>query len=581
MKNQELAKIFNDMANFLEIEGVAFKPYAYNRAALSLEILDEDVGDIYKKGGVKALLEIPGVGKAIADHIEEYLKTGKIKHYENYKKKLPIKIDELVRVEGMGPRKVKILYQKLGIKDLKGLEKAAKTHKIAPLFGFGEKTEKNILQGLEFLKRDKGRFLLGQILPTARNIIEKLKTLKEVEQIDIAGSLRRRKETIGDVDILVISKKPAKVMDFFVKLDGIEKIWGKGPTKASVRLKEGFDIDLRVIPEESYGSALQYFTGNKDHNIITRKIAIEKGLKLSEYGLFRGNPPSHKASEGRGKMIASKTEEDVYKAIGLPYIEPELRENEGEIEAALKGELPKIIGYKDIKGDLHCHTVASDGQNSIEEMVEMAINMGYEYVGISDHTKSLGITHGLNEKQLLAQYKAIQKINEKGIKIKVLHGCEVNIMPDGTLDIKDEVLEKLDYVIASVHSNMKMEKKEMTQRIIKAMQNKNVDIIGHPTGRLIGQRDEYQMDFDKILQVAKETGTILEINSSPSRLDLNGFYIRRAKEAGIKMIINTDSHQKEQLHLMEYGIAQARRGWAEKKDIINTNSVEKLLSYFK
>ncbi|MCX6718177.1 MAG: DNA polymerase/3'-5' exonuclease PolX [Candidatus Staskawiczbacteria bacterium] len=574
MRNQELAKVFNDMARFLEADGVAFKPYAYQRAALSLEGLSEDVGDIYKKGGVKALLEIPGVGKAIADHIEEYLKTGKIKHYEDFKKKLPLKLDELVRVEGMGVKKAKILYQKLGVKNLKDLEKVANAHKVAPLFGFGEKTEKNILQGLEFLKRDKGRFPIGQILPTARNVLEKLKSLEEVDQISLAGSVRRRKETIGDVDILVVSKNPAKVMDFFVKLDGVEKVWGKGGTKASVRIREGFDMDLRVVKKESYGSALQYFTGNKDHNIITRKIAISKGLKLSEYGIFKGK-----------KQIAGETEEGVYKAIGLPYIEPELRENEGEIEAGLKNELPKIIGYKDIKGDLHCHTTASDGENSIEEMVKAAINMGYEYVGISDHTKSLGITHGLNEKQLLAQNKKIEQLNSKfkirNSKFRILHGCEVNIMADGSLDIKDEVLEKLDYAIASVHSNMKMEKKEMTQRIVKAMQNKNVDIFGHPTGRLIGKRDEYQMDFDKILEVAKKTGTILEIDSAPERLDLNGFYIRRAKEAGIKMIINTDAHQKEQLNFMEYGIAQARRGWSEKEDIINTNSVEKLLKYFK
>jgi len=576
MKNQELAKIFNDMARFLAAEGVAFKPYAYERAALSLEALNKDVAEIYREGGIKALLEIPGVGKAIADHIEEYLKTGKIKHYEDYKKKLPLKLDELVKVEGMGVKKAKILYQKLGIKDLKDLEKAANAHKIAPLFGFGEKTEKNILQGLEFLKRDKGRFLLGEILPTARRIERSLQGLKEVEQISIAGSVRRRKETIGDVDILAVSKKPAEVMDFFVKMDGVEKVWGKGGTKASIRMKEGFDIDLRVVPEKSYGSALQYFTGNKEHNIITRKIAIEKGLKLSEYGIFRGK-----------KMIAGKTEAEVYKAIGLPYIEPELRENEGEIEAALKNQLPKIIGYKDIKGDLHCHTsfeAKSHGRNSMEEMAKMAMDMGYEYIGISDHTKFLRIESGLDEKQLLKQHEAIKKINDKlknqNINFKVLHGCEANILDDGSIDIKDEVLEKLDYVIAGAHSNLKMQKKDMTQRLVKAMENPNVDIISHPTGRLIGRRDEYQLDFDKILEVAKKTGTILEINSSPDRLDLRDLYIRRAKNQGVKMIIDTDSHQKEQMGQIEYGIAQARRGWAEKEDIINTNSVEKLSEYF-
>ena len=582
MKNQELAKIFNDMARFLEMDGVAFKPYAYQRAALSLESLNKDVAEIYRNGGTKALLEIPGVGKAIADHIEEYLKTGKIKHYEDFKKKLPLKMDELIRVEGLGPRKVKILYQKLGIKNLKDLEKAVKSHKIAPLFGFGEKTEKNILQGLEFLKRDKGRFLLGEIMPTAKDVFEKLKNLKEVDQISFAGSLRRRKETIGDADILVVSKNAKKVMDFFVELDGIEKVWAKGGTKSSVRMQQGFDIDLRVLPKESYGSALQYFTGSKEHNIATRKIAIEKGLKLSEYGIFKGK-----------KQIAGTTEEDVYKAIGLPYIEPELRENEGEIEAGLNNKLPKIIGYKDIKGDLHCHSNWDGGENSIEQMARSAMEMGYEYIGISDHTKFLKIENGLDEKQLLKQSEAIKKINEKirqvirpgapsndGAKFCVLHGCECNILADGSVDIKDDVLEKLDYVIAGVHSQLKMEKREMMARIEKAMRNKNIDILAHPTGRIVGQRDEYQIDFDKILQLAKETGTILEINSS-SRLDLRDIYIRRAKNQGVKMIINTDAHEKEQLNFMEYGISQARRGWAEKEDIVNTNSVEELLKYFK
>lgn len=574
MKNQELAKIFNSMAQYLEMDGVAFKPYAYQRAAISLETLKEDVGEIYRNGGIKALLEIPGVGKAIADHIEEYLKTGKIKHYEDYKKKLPLKIDELIRVEGMGPKKAKTLYQKLGIKDLKDLEKAVKAHKIAPLFGFGEKTEKNILQGLEFLKRDKGRFLIGEIMPSVNDVYSKLKNLKEVEKISLAGSVRRRKETVGDVDILVVSKKPNKVMDFFVSLDGVEKVWGKGGTKASIRMKEGFDIDLRIVPERSYGSALQYFTGNKDHNIVTRKIAIEKGLKLSEYGVFKGK-----------KQIAGRTEDDVYKAIGLQWMAPEIRENEGEIEASLQGKLPELVDLKDIKGDLHCHTTASDGQNSIEEMCEAAMTKGYDYIGISEHTRTLGVAGGLDEKGLLSQNEQIKKINEKfkkqGKSFKIFHGCELNILKDGSVDIKDEVLEKLDYTIASIHSLMKMEKIEMTKRIVKAMENPNIDIIGHPTTRLIGRRDEIQIDFDKILQVAKKTGTILEINASPDRLDLNGFYIRRAKNFGVKMIINTDAHQKEQLEQIQFGVWQARKGWAEKSDIINTNSVEKLLEYFK
>jgi len=579
MKNQEIAKIFYEIANYLEMEGVAFKPYAYQKAALTLETLEKDVEEIYKRGGVKALKEIPGVGESIAKQIEEYLKTGKVNGYEKLKKKTPINLEEIIAVEGVGPRKAKTLYQKLGIRNLKDLERAAKSHKISPLFGFGEKTEKNILEGIAFLKRSKGRFLLGDILPKVREVEEKLKSLKEVERVDVVGSIRRRKETIGDVDFLVISKKPEKVMDFFTSLPGIIKIWGKGTTKASVRLKEGFDMDLRVLPKRSYGAALQYFIGSKEHNIVLRKIAIDNGLKLNEYGVFRGQ-----------KMIAGETEEGVYKALGMDWIPPELRENQGEIEAALRqaqgkpNGLPKIIEYKDIKGDLHCHSNWDGGANTIEEMAKMAQKLGYSYIGMSDHTKFLRIEHGLDEKKLALQRKEIDKINYKlqivNSKFRILQGCEANILNDGSIDIKDETLKKLDYVIAGVHSSFKMEKEKMTERIIEAMKNPNVDIISHPTGRIIQRRDEYQIDFDKILKVAKETGTILEINSYPERLDLNDQNIRRAKEAGVKMIINTDSHHKDQLRFIELGIAQSRRGWAEKEDIINTQPIEKLLKFF-
>ena len=575
MKNQEIAKIFYDIARFLRIDGVAFKPYAYEKAAISLQDLKDSVSEVYMRGGRKALEEIPSIGKAMSEHIEEYLKTGKIKLYEEFKKGLPVDMDALTKVEGLGPRKVKVLYEKLGVKNIKDLEKAATSHNIAPLFGFGEKTEKNILQGLEFLKKSKGRSLISDIKPVAMGVYRQLEALKGVEKVSLAGSLRRGKETIGDVDFLVVAKNPKKVMDFFVALEGVEKVWGKGGTKASVHMKSGFDMDLRVVPAKSYGAALQYFTGSQAHNIATRKIAIDKGLKLSEYGVFKGP-----------KMVAGKTEEEVYKAIALPYIDPELREDQGEIDAALNGTLPILVELKDIKGDLHCHSNWGEldgSKNSIEALAKTAMDLKYEYLGISDHTKDLKIETSLDEKELLKQNKAIKIINEKfkkkGLKFKVLHGCEANIRKDGSIDIADEVLEQLDYVIASVHSVFKMGKGEMTTRIEKAMRNPNVDILGHPTGRIVGQREEYQVDFDAILKVAKETGTILEINSS-SRLDLRDLYIRRAKNEGVKMIINTDSHQKEQMNLMEYGVSQARRGWAEKVDIINTQPIEELLKYF-
>ena len=574
MKNQEIANIFYEIGDFLEMEGVQFKPYAYKKAAITLDALEEDVGEIYKQGGKKVLEKIPGIGESMAEKIEEYLKTGKIRYYEDLKKKTPINIEELTAVEGLGPKRVKVLYQEIGIRNLKDLERAAREHKISPLFGFDVKTEKNILEGIKFLKRSKGKFLLGDILPIAEEIEKKLKSLKEVNQVSVCGSVRRKKETIGDVDFLVISKKPEKVMDFFVSLPGVIKIWGKGSTKASVRMREGFDTDIRVVPKKSYGSALQYFTGSKEHNIKLRKIAIEKNLKLSEYGLFKGR-----------KMIAGNNEEEIYKSLGMKWIEPELREDRGEIEADIKGQLPKIVDYDDIEGDLHCHSNWDGGANSIEEIAEVAIKMGYQYLGISDHTKFLRIEHGLNENQLAEQRKEIDKINKQlaigNKQLKVLQGCEANILNDGSIDIKDEALKKLDFVIAGIHSNFKMEKEKMTERIIQAMKNPSVDIIAHPTGRILKRRDEYECDFNKILRTAKETGTVLEINSFPERLDLNDQNIRKAKEVGVKMVINTDSHHKDQLRLIEFGIAQARRGWAEKDDIINTQPLEKLLKILK
>ncbi len=575
MKNDELAKVFNDIARFLRMDNVAFKPYAYEKAALSLQGLSEDIGDIYLKGGRKGLEEITGIGKAMSDHIEEFLKTGKVKFYEEMKKKLPVKWDELLAVEGLGPKKVKILYEKLGIKNLKDLKRAVKKHLIADLDGFGETTEKNILQGIEFLKTSQGRTILGEALLFARAILERLEKLPEVKKISLAGSLRRRKETIGDIDILVVAKNPKKVMEFFVKLPGVKKIWGQGRTKASVHMAQGFDMDLRVVPAKSYGSALQYFTGSQDHNIQTRKIAIEKGLKLSEWGVFRG-----------AKQIAGSSEEGVYRVLGMDWVPPEIRENTGEIEFALGDKLPKLVELGDIKGDLHVHSNWGDpdgDKDSIEALAKKAMELGYEYIGISDHTNDLNVEKSLNEKELLEQSEYIKKLNAKffasGKKFRILHGCEANIRRDGSIDVKDEVLAQLDYVIAGVHSLLKMEKPEMTARIIKAMKNPNVDILAHPTGRIVGQRDEYAVDFDAILKTAKETGTILEINSS-SRLDLRDLYIRRAKNEGVKMIINTDAHAKEQMMQMEYGVAQARRGWAEKGDIVNTESVEKLLEYF-
>lgn len=572
--NLELAKIFKEIAAFLEMEEIPFKPFAYEKAAFILETMPEDVSEIYQKEGKEGFERIPGIGASIAKKIEEYLKTGKIKYHSDYKKKYPVKILELIEVEGVGPKMVRTLWKKLKIKDLNDLERAAKSRKIRSLPGFGIKTEENILQGIEFLKRSKGRFLLGDILGPAQDLENYLRSLKEVKKISLAGSIRRRKETIGDVDILVTTNYPEKVMDYFLKFPGVVKVYGKGKTRSSVRLKQGFDVDLRVVEDDCFGAALQYFTGSKEHNIVIRKIALEKGYKLNEYGLFKGS-----------KKIISKDEKDIYQKLGMVWIPPELRENRGEIELAQRKKLPKLISYNDIKGDLHCHSDWNGGAHSIQELVKKALELGYEYIGISDHTKFLKIEKGLDEKKLLRQRKEIQELNKKlerkGLKFRVLQGCEANILPDGSIDIDDKVLAQLDYVIAGVHSRMKMSKKEMTQRIIRAMENPNVDIISHPTGRLLKQRDEYEIDFDEILETALKTGTILEINSFPDRLDLNDLNIKRAKEKGVKMIINTDSHHRDHLRFIELGIAQARRGWAEKEDILNCHSLKELFSYFK
>jgi len=574
MKNQEIAQILYEIADFLEMEGVPFKPFAYQKAALALESLEKDVEEIYKREGMKGIENIPGVGKSIALKIVEYLKTGRIKYHQQFKKKYPVDIKELTQVEGLGPKMVRDLYKYLKIKNLKDLEKAAKAGKIRNLPNFGEKTEQNILQGIEFLKRATGRFLLGEILPKVREIERRLKSLKEVKKISVCGSVRRMKETIGDVDFLVVTNNPQKVMDFFCSQKEIVKIWGKGVTKSSIRLKDGFDVDLRVVKDESYGSALQYFTGSKEHNIALRKIAIEKGFKLNEYGLFKGK-----------KMIAGSEEEEIYKILGLQYPPPELRENRGEIEAALNNKLPKLLKLSDIKGDLHCHSKWDGGKHSVLEMAEEGLRYGYEYIGISDHTKFLKIEHGLNEKELMAQRKEIEKLNEvwvqKNIKFRILQGAETNILNDGSVDIKDETLKKLDYAMAGIHSNFKMSKKEMTERIIKAMKNPYIKIITHPTGRILKKREGYQVDIEKILRAAKATNTALEVNSYPERLDLNDINIKRAIEMGVKIVINTDSHQKDQLRFMEYGVSQARRGWATKEDVINTLPLSKLLSFFK
>ncbi|MDD5431173.1 MAG: DNA polymerase/3'-5' exonuclease PolX [Candidatus Pacebacteria bacterium] len=574
MNNKEIADIFQEIAVYLEMEDDSFRAKAYEKVAGILEDSSEEAGDIYKKGGLKALEDIPGVGVSIAEKMEELLKTGKLKYYEQLKKKTPVDLGQLKSIEGLGAKTIKTLYKKLKVRNLNDLEKAAKQGKIKNLEGFGEKSEENILKNLEFSKKSSQRFLLGQIIPLAREIELRLKEMKEVKNAVACGSVRRKKETIGDLDFLVISNNPKPVMEMFVSMPEVSRILAQGQTKSSVRFKNEMDADIRIVPEESYGAALCYFTGSKDHNIALREIAIKKGWKLNEYGLFKGD-----------KMIAGKTEEEIYEKLGMDYIEPELREMTGEIEASLAHKLPKLINYGDLEGDLHVHTDATDGNNTIEEMARAAMALGMKYIVIADHTKRLAMTRGLDEKRIQQQWKEIDLVNKKlaagDSKFVILKGTECDILKDGSLDLPDKILSKLDIVSVSVHSLFNLPEKEQTERIKKAISNSNVNILNHPTGRMINKRDAYAVDMDEIIRHAKKTGTVLEINSFPDRLDLKDEYIKKCVEAGVKLSISTDSHSVQHLPFSEYGIAQARRGWATKNDVINAWPLEKMLKMLK
>ncbi len=571
MKNQEIAKLLYRLADILEIEKVEWKPRAYRRAAQAIETLSYDVEDAYNKGGIKSLMEIPGVGQSIAEKIEEYLKSGKIKTLEKESKKIPAGLEQLLEVMGLGPRRIALLYHKLKIKSVKDLEKAAKTHKISRLAGFGLKSEENILEAIGYRAQSSKRVLLSVALQMAERIKSEFKNLKDIKHFEVMGSLRRMKETIGDIDILVTTSKPKIVMEKFLSLPEVARVIAKGETKTTVILNNGMQADVRVVPNDCFGAALQYFTGNKEHNIITRQIGIKKGFKLSEYGLF---------DRKTGKRVAV-SEEEIYKKLGLKWMPPELRENRGEIEAARTGKLPKLVSVKDIKGDLHNHTNWSDGGNSIIEMVEEAKKRGYEYFAITDHSKTTAVANGLDERRLKEQYKEILKARSKVKGIKILWGSECDILGNGELDYPDDVLKKFDIVVAAVHSGFKMEEDKMTARVIKAIKNENVDILDHPTGRLIDRRPPYKINLEKVFKVAEESGTVFEVNSSPNRLDLNDVNVMTALKHGLKIAIDTDSHSTDQLRFIDLGVAQARRGWAEAKDVVNTLSFEKLKKVFR
>jgi DNA polymerase (family 10) len=563
--NSDIADVFNETADLLEIQGGnSFRIRAYRNAARTMQSLSKSVVELISHDG--DLTGYPGIGKDLAGKIQEIVETGSFSLLEDLKKQVPQELSQLMKISGLGAKRVAKVYKELEISTPEQLKEAINSGRVRELEGFGKKTEQNILEEIERLEKEQTK---RKKLTVAEEIAEPLmkyfKKADGIKDICIAGSYRRRKETVKDLDILVTCKRGSNIMDHFTGYEDVQKVVSKGKTRSTVLLRSNFQVDLRVVQQLSYGAALVYFTGSKEHNIAIRKIGIKKNYKLNEYGVFKGK-----------KRVAGKTESEVYKKLSLSYIEPELRENRGEVEAAQKGKLPKLITLEDIKGDLHVHSKYTDGHNTIEEMALAAKKTGYKYIAITDHSQHVTVAGGLKARDLRKQLEEIDKINEKLKGITILKGTEVDILEDGGLDLPEEIIKELDLRVCSVHYKFNLSGKKQTERIIKAMDNPYFNILAHPTGRLINERDPYEMDMEQIIKAAKEKKCLLEINAHPDRLDLNDIYCKMAKDAGVKVAISTDAHQTEHLNYMRFGIGQARRGWMESEDVVNTKSVKQL-----
>jgi len=569
MENREIAAVFEEISNLIRIlqddPKWTFKAAAYDRAKRSIESYSERLEDLARNPHRK-LTEIPGVGEDLAKKIAELVETGKCQYHQEQLAKIPGSLLALLQLQTVGPQKVRLFYRELGIKSVDDLEAAAKAGRLQNLPGMSVKSEENILKALEVFRRASGRFRLDTAFETTEELTAYLRKFKGVERVTPAGSLRRGRETVGDLDLLVTGRNHAGIAEHFAKFPGITQVLAKGEDKVSVKLQNDLQVDVRLLERESYGAALQYFTGSKEHNVALRDRAKRRGWKLSEYGLFQGD-----------KILASRTEEEIYAKLGLEWIPPELRENLGEIEAAEKGELPKLLEPADIRGDLQMHTTASDGQASIEEMAEAAKKLGYQYILITDHSKAVTVANGLDEKRAVEHIRHIKAARKKVKGIEIWAGSEVDILGDGKLDYSDELLKQFDIVLVAVHSRMNMPAEEMTARLLRALQNSYVRILGHPTGRQLLRRDPYTFDLEKVFEAAQKHGVILELNAHPERLDLCDRHLRLARDRGMKVVISTDAHHPEHLKLMRYGVTTARRGWLEKKDVLNTLPAEKIL----
>lgn len=565
MDNVDIARLFNEIADLLEIEGGnPFRVRAYRTAARTVEALGEPASAIAARdpGG---FAELPGIGRDLAGKIVEILTTGDLALRRELVAKVPESLVVMMRVDGVGPKRAKLFYDNLGLETLDQLERAAKDGKLQSVRGIGAVLEKRILQGCADQRARASRFLLAEADAHAAPLLAYLKAAPQVVSIDVAGSLRRRRETVGDIDVLVASTEGPAVADRFVSYPEVTQVLSHGETKCSVALRSGMRADLRIVAPESYGAALHYFTGSKAHNIAVRTLGVKRKLKISEYGVFRGK-----------RRIGGRTEEEVFRAVGLPWIAPELREDRGEIDAARRGKLPRLIELGDVRGDLHMHTDATDGKSTLREMVEACAARGYAYVAITDHTQALRMTGGLDRAGYRRQRRTVEALNNEFPAITILHGAEVDILADGSLDLDEETLAELDVVIAAVHSKFAMTEAAMTERVLSALAHPQVNILAHPTGRLLGKREPYAIDMAKIAKAACDRGILLEINAQPERLDLSDNLVRMARDTGAQFVINTDAHRTSELDFMRYGVDQARRGWCCAKEVANTRPLEDL-----
>ncbi len=567
MRNAQVAAFLNEIADLLELKGESrYRIGAYRTAAGRIENSPEDVEEVWQAGHLE---DIPGVGESIATKIAEFLQSGRSGYLESLRREFPPGVRELLQVPGLGPSRAQLIYRELGIETAEDLAEAARQHRLRVLPGIREKTEEKILREVERVQQRTRRMLLGVALPAAEKVVRLLEGHPRVRRIQYGGSLRRMKETIGDIDLLASSERPAEVTEAFTHLPLVREVLGVGPTKASILTADNLQIDLRVVEPEAWGAALLYFTGNKEHNIALREIALRRGYKLSEYGLF---------DERTGRRLAGEEEADVYRALGLEWIPPELRENRGELEAAATGRLPHLVMQEEIRGDLQMHTLWSDGVATLEQMAEACRKLGYQYAAVTDHSQGLGVARGLSPERLRQRKQEMDALNARLAPFRLLNGAEVDIRTDGSLDYPDEILAGLDFVVVSIHSGFDQSRERITDRILRAIRNPHADLLGHPTGRLIGRRPGYEVDLEQVLRGAAAAGVAVEINGSPDRLDLDDVWSRRARELGVALCINTDAHAPGNLEFMRYGVAVARRGWLERKDVLNTLPLEQLLA---